>query len=526
MLSYWLYLFKRVRHKQDALIFLISIHVIYNFLLNTNQNIKNNSQYQYEPIFWKLNSILNDSILSIYVLLLIYTYMYYNYRLKPTKFSVVILIYFFVHNLKLQFIFVNLLKVTPYNTTLFNGLLLVHPVCLYLSYAYIIYIFTITKVGKNQLTDYFTIFRVKNKNFLTFSLIALLLGCWWAQQEVSWGGWWNWDPIEMIALLALIISLVTNHTQYKHQSLVFFFRPTLYIFVVTTYFVSRYDILNSIHSFALASKSQHYVEVKLIFLYSVVYFNVKYFFKKHPVFTTIDLNLAICLVFYFYCAYIISSILHDVFMNALSSLNVTPGGDKHLYLCIFLLLCVNAFSKKTLNQSFWYLIALSLLLLYVQSPIGMLFTILFIIIYKNNLLDISQSTPIKYKIGFLHTLLLALLYFLILYSDVEIFFTKVSIGEYFSKNFAITTTQYSVLKQSYWQDLYLTGTSSEVFFQKASDLTKLLAQAIKANCNYNANRISLTKIVCFIQNYLYLYIIIIVTAIIIWSKKSYKSGIV
>jgi hypothetical protein len=167
-----------VQHKQDALVFLISTYTLYNFLLNTNKNIKNNSQYQYEPIFWKLNSILNDSILSIYVLLLIYSYVYYNYRLKITNSSVIILLYFLTHSVKIQFIFANILKITPYNTTLFNGLLLVHPICLYLSYAYIIYTFILTKNNTNKVTEYFTTFKVKNKSFLTFSLVALLLGCW------------------------------------------------------------------------------------------------------------------------------------------------------------------------------------------------------------------------------------------------------------------------------------------------------------------------------------------------------------
>jgi len=177
LLSYWLYLFKRVQHKQDALIFLISIYIIYNFVLNTNQNIKNNSQYQYEPIFWKLNSILNDSILSVYVLLLIYTYMYYNYKLKTTNLSIIILFYFFIHSLKLQFIFANLLIITPYNTTLFNGLLLVHPICLYLSYACVIYTFTVTFKNTNTSINYFMIFKARSKSFLAFSLIALVLGC-------------------------------------------------------------------------------------------------------------------------------------------------------------------------------------------------------------------------------------------------------------------------------------------------------------------------------------------------------------
>jgi cytochrome c biogenesis factor len=28
--------------------------------------------------------------------------------------------------------------------------------------------------------------------FLSILLLGLILGGWWAYQEGSWGGWWNW----------------------------------------------------------------------------------------------------------------------------------------------------------------------------------------------------------------------------------------------------------------------------------------------------------------------------------------------
>lgn len=33
------------------------------------------------------------------------------------------------------------------------------------------------------------------------NLTALWMGSWWALQEGTWGGWWNWDPSEMFGLL-------------------------------------------------------------------------------------------------------------------------------------------------------------------------------------------------------------------------------------------------------------------------------------------------------------------------------------
>jgi cytochrome c biogenesis factor len=253
----------------------------------------------------------------------------------------------------------------------------------------------------------------------------------------------------MIALLALIISLVTSHTQYKYQNLVFTLRPTLYIFVITTYFVSRYDILNSIHSFALASKSQHYIEMKLLFLYGVVYFKLQCFDKKHQTTAFLKLNSVIALIFYCYCAYIIIAILYDIFVNALNSLNPTPNGDKFLYLSLLILFCLNLFFKKIPNILFLSLNALILSIFYVQNPTAALTLAVLTVFYNANFNKKYQTKRINYKVGFLHVLLLLLSYLLILYSNVEVFFTNNYYEECFNKNFVALTTQYTSFKNSF-----------------------------------------------------------------------------
>lgn len=47
------------------------------------------------------------------------------------------------------------------------------------------------------------------------SFLALWLGSWWALQEGTWGGWWNWDASETFGLLVPISILAFVHTQYK-----------------------------------------------------------------------------------------------------------------------------------------------------------------------------------------------------------------------------------------------------------------------------------------------------------------------
>lgn len=39
----------------------------------------------------------------------------------------------------------------------------------------------------------------------------MVLGGWWAYQEGNWGGWWNWDPSELISLFLLMMVMRIIH---------------------------------------------------------------------------------------------------------------------------------------------------------------------------------------------------------------------------------------------------------------------------------------------------------------------------
>lgn len=50
------------------------------------------------------------------------------------------------------------------------------------------------------------------------NIIALWLGSWWALQEGTWGGWWNWDSSETFGLLVLITILALSHAAYSKRT--------------------------------------------------------------------------------------------------------------------------------------------------------------------------------------------------------------------------------------------------------------------------------------------------------------------
>ena len=65
-------------------------------------------------------------------------------------------------------------------------------------------------------------FSFTNKISILFypSLIALILGSWWAQQEDSWGGWWNWDSSEMLSIFFFFVFYYFFHKINKNVALV------------------------------------------------------------------------------------------------------------------------------------------------------------------------------------------------------------------------------------------------------------------------------------------------------------------
>ena len=496
---------------------------MYNYTFNTIFNIKNNTQYQFEPIFWKINSILNDSVLSIYVLTIIYTYMLYNYRRKTIVLTAVIIIYFYVNTYKNQFIFSNIIKLISYNTTLFNGLLLIHPIYLYISYGAILYIFNFYKT---PLTVYQYITTIVSKKFFFVlnSVIALSLGCWWAQQEISWGGWWNWDPIEMIAFMIFIISLSVAHVKFNTNVYTFSIKILVFLFFINTYFVSRYDVLNSIHSFALSSKSQQYLELKVIVLYILYLHFFKNLHRRFYLGNMFWTFSVIVLIFIAYYLYNLFNIFKNITFNSIFLLNLSNQNEKNIYVFLIMtlitLLARVTLIKKNLTTGIICFICL-ILDAYVVAIIYLL-----LVFYSDIQLKIKNNIN-RQKSLYFHTIIFILLVILLLYSNIEIFFSNKSSELFLHKYVAHVTTQINRISLSTHIEMCIqTRTRAESFLVGNSNFIKLLYQNIGTNIWFNSNKIELSKFVYFIQNYLCLYLFIWgVVYIIMYFTKS-KSGIV
>lgn len=208
------------------------------------------------------------------------------------------------------------------NINLINGLFLIHPILVYIFYSIIcyliLYIFILNNIFFLKKLSYITkIYLIKNLNKLYVKLInviclAILLGSWWAYQELSWGTWWNWDLIEIINLVYLVISLKLIHTKfYKKINNLNFNLIINILHILVLFILIRYSILQSIHNFLNTSiQTQYNIYILLFFLIICNYiFNNKFnklnkfkyfdFFKYLNICLFIILYLCIANIFWF-----------------------------------------------------------------------------------------------------------------------------------------------------------------------------------------------------------------------------------
>ena len=45
-----------------------------------------------------------------------------------------------------------------------------------------------------------------------FQSIGIILGGWWAYQELGWGGYWAWDPVENASFMPWLTSTAFIHS--------------------------------------------------------------------------------------------------------------------------------------------------------------------------------------------------------------------------------------------------------------------------------------------------------------------------
>ncbi|MFQ5887625.1 MAG: cytochrome c biogenesis protein CcsA [Candidatus Hydrothermarchaeales archaeon] len=89
-----------------------------------------------------------------------------------------------------------------------------------------------------------------------FLTVAMGLGGLWAYEELSYGGYWSWDPIESAALIPWLTLTAFIHAsiEYRRKSRFKIFAPILAVFttilIIYATFISRSGVIKSVHGYA------------------------------------------------------------------------------------------------------------------------------------------------------------------------------------------------------------------------------------------------------------------------------------
>ncbi|MDQ3890188.1 MAG: cytochrome c biogenesis protein CcsA, partial [Actinomycetota bacterium] len=148
------------------------------------------------------------------------------------------------------------------NPSLQNPYMLAHPPLLYLGYIglTIPFAFAMAALASRRFDERWIVAtRRWTLGSWTVLGIAILLGAKWAYEEVGWGGWYAWDPVENAALMPWLVATAFLHSvmvqEKKDMLRVWNVVLVTLAFALSLFgtFLTRSGILSSIHSFTQSS---------------------------------------------------------------------------------------------------------------------------------------------------------------------------------------------------------------------------------------------------------------------------------
>jgi len=145
----------------------------------------------YFKVYNFLQKLLQPLLLLLFILLV-------NYSLVSD---------YWLLNLNTKYLAAELL-----NPLLLNSINKFHPLLFYATTSFIV----LYSVQSFEGLKFYTGSRLQQGALLSglqILMFTLLLGSWWALQEGSWGGWWNWDPSEVLGLLVIFHYLAVLHSK-------------------------------------------------------------------------------------------------------------------------------------------------------------------------------------------------------------------------------------------------------------------------------------------------------------------------
>lgn len=162
------------------------------------------------------------------------------------------------------------------NPLLQNAYMVTHPPALYVGYVgmAIPFAFAMSALLNGHSNDHWLIVArpwvLASWYFLT---LGLVLGMLWAYEELGWGGYWGWDPVENAGLIpwftatAFLHSIMVQRRRQMFQLWNFILCILTFILTIFGTFLTRSGFIQSVHAFAQSSIGYYF----LIFMGLVIF---------------------------------------------------------------------------------------------------------------------------------------------------------------------------------------------------------------------------------------------------------------
>ena len=148
------------------------------------------------------------------------------------------------------------------NPLLQNPTMAIHPPMLYLGYVgfSVPFAFAIAALWSRQL-DAVWVRTIRAWTLFTWLTlgIGILLGGWWAYNELGWGGYWAWDPVENASFMpwltgtAFIHSIIIQEKKNMLKAWNMILILLTFLLCIFGTFLTRSGIVSSVHSFTQSS---------------------------------------------------------------------------------------------------------------------------------------------------------------------------------------------------------------------------------------------------------------------------------
>lgn len=339
--------------------------------------------------------------------------LFFHFSIVLILFFFNIIDYFFLNNYN----FYIELFLSNYNVLLLNNINKVHPILLYSSIYYLFFSFLFPKRCLYNIHSNLTVLRF----VYTFSVsclylsFTLFLGGWWAFQEGSWGGWWDWDVSEVFGLFILINLVKSLHNNYSKVTSKTVYSALLnsFLFLLIFYFFMQLNFSLISHNFNLNPSSNFVSNISyLIYIFfsfigcitmiyrSRIFFNVNsllfnsnYGFKHSWIFK----------VFVF------------IFLNSIVLFSLFPILSSWLWSNFSI-----EYSFNIINfHNILILIFIFLLTVYWNLSITNIFTLLVFLFYSFKIIFIMIPFLLFSRQYFIHYISFCLIYMTIIYNSTE-----------------------------------------------------------------------------------------------------------